>query len=101
MTSVAPPPKRIDKRRGLTPSERRRALEISTLEGMFATAHSALSGNGVGGNVFSNAYALLLGASNAWMGILSALPNIATTGQAVAAYALQHVKSRRRFVIVS
>jgi MFS family permease len=101
MSSLAAEKPRVDKRRGLTPSERRRALEISTLEGMFATAHSALSGNGIGGNVFSNAYALLLGASNAWLGVLSALPNVATTGQAIAAYLLQHVRSRRRFVIAS
>ncbi|HVY62965.1 MAG TPA: MFS transporter, partial [Planctomycetota bacterium] len=94
-------PRRIDRRRGLTPTERRRALEVSTLEGMFATAHSALSGNGIGGNAFTSAYALLLGASNAWLGVLSALPNLATAGQSIAAYALQRVRSRRRFVVGS
>lgn len=85
----------------LTPEARRGALEISTVEGMFATAHAALSGNGVGGNVFSSGYALLLGATNFQLGVLAALPQLATTAQTLAAYATQVVRSRRGLVVAA
>jgi MFS family permease len=90
-----------DRRRGLSPAERRLGLRISTLEGTFASAFTALCGNGVGGNVFSYGFALVLGASNLWLGLLTALPQVACTGQAVGAYLLQRVRSRRRFVVWS
>lgn len=85
----------------LSPADRRAALEISTAEGMLANAHAALSGNIVGGNTFSYGYAILLGATNAHLGVLTALPQLAALGQTIAAWLLQRIRSRRRLVVAA
>jgi len=83
----------------LAPEDRRAALQVSTFEGMFAVGHVALSGNQIGGNVFTYGYALLLGAGSVHLGVMTALPQLASAAQLVAAHALQHVRSRRRLVM--
>lgn len=85
----------------LAPGERRGALRHSVVEGVFAAAHAALSGNGAGGNVFTIGFALLLGARDPELGLLVALPQIATVAQALAAYVLSRVERRRPVVVLA
>jgi MFS family permease len=81
--------------------ERRLTLRHSVVEGMFAAAHAALSGNGAGGNVFTVGFALLLGASDPELGLLVALPQVATVFQAITAYALRRAAARRPLVVAA
>lgn len=68
---------------------------------MFASAHAALSGNGVGGNVFTIGFALLLGAQNFELGLLVAIPQLALLAQAHAAMLTRRVPSRRALVVAA
>jgi MFS family permease len=88
-------------RERLARGERRGALRHSVWEGVFASAHAALSGNGAGGNVFTIGFALLLGAKDPALGVLVALPQIATVVQALAAYAARRVERRRPVVVLA
>jgi MFS family permease len=80
--------------------ERRRALAIAVPEGVLAQWHTSLTGLGMGGNAFTYAFALLLGASNAALGVLGALPQLAMTSQIASAWALQHLERRKGVVVV-
>lgn len=81
--------------------ERRGALRLSVFEGIFAASHSALSGNGIGGNVFTIGFALFLGAKDPELGLLVAIPQLALVAQAHAAWLLREARSRRRVVIAA
>jgi MFS family permease len=93
--SRAPVPSALD------PEVRRSALGLSVTEGMFGAAHMAMTGNGVGGNVFTFGFALLLGATDAHLAVLAALPRFATAMQLVAARVFPRVGSRRRLVVMA
>lgn len=80
-------------------SERRKSLKISLAEGLVAQLHASLTGLGMGGNAFTYAYALLLGASNTALGFVAALPQLGTASQLLSAYALQRAPRRKGLVI--
>lgn len=82
-----------------TRSDRRRALKVSVAEGLVAQLHASLTGLGMGGNAFTYAYALLLGASNTALGFVAALPQLGTASQLLSAYALQRLPRRKGLVI--
>jgi MFS family permease len=82
----------------LSPAEVRQGLKISTIEGGFAAVHLSITG-AVGGSVFLTGFALLLGADNFAIGVLSALPFIGQVFQFVGAYLEERIGNRNRLVL--
>ncbi len=82
----------------LSPSEVRRALRISMLEGAAANVHISITGV-VGGSVFLTGFAMLLGANSFQLGLLSALPFIGQLTGFLGAYLEDQVDSRRKLVL--
>jgi HEAT repeat protein/MFS family permease len=69
-----------------------RALKISNWEAVFSTVHATLTGG-----AFQTGYALWLGASNFWMGVLSAIPTFAGLVQIFSSYVVERRGERKRF----
>jgi HEAT repeat protein/MFS family permease len=69
-----------------------KALKVSNLEAIFSTVHVTLTGG-----AFQTGFALLLGANNVWMGILSSFPTFAGLSQILAAYFIERRGERRLF----
>ncbi len=85
----------------LPPRERRRGLTVSIAEGLASQTHSALTGLGVGGNAITFGFALLLGASDVSLGLLAAIPPLASSMQLVSAAVAPRIAERRRAVALS
>jgi MFS family permease len=69
---------------------------VSIAEGLSAQTHSALTGLGVGGNAITFGFALLLGASNLELGVLAAIPPLASSLQLASAAVAPRLADRRR-----
>lgn len=69
-----------------------RALRISNWEAVFSTVHLTLTSG-----AFQTGYALLLGASNFWMGVLSSFPTFAGLIQIPSSYLVERRGERKRF----
>jgi MFS family permease len=82
----------------LSPSEVRRALKISTIEGAVSTIHINITGV-IGGSVFLTGFALLLGANSFQLGLMGSLPFIGQLFQFVGAYLEERVGRRRPLVL--
>jgi len=82
-------------------AERRRGLAISTVEGMSAQSHSALTGLGTGANALTIGFGLLLGARDLELGLIAAVPPLAGLFQLVAAAMTARMSSRRIAVAVA
>ncbi len=82
----------------LRPVERRRALRISLVEGVAAQCHSTLTGLGLGGNAFTFAFALLLGASDVGLGLIAACPQVAMVSQIGSAWLARRFRERKGLV---
>src|SRR6266540_1265610 len=73
-----------------------KALRISNWEAVFSTIHLTLTGG-----VFQTGYALYLGASNLWMGVLSSFPTFAGLIQIPASYFIERRGERKKFTALS
>lgn len=82
----------------LSPSDVRRALRISTLEGAVATVNISITG-AIGGSVFLTGFAMLLGANSFQLGILGALPFIGQLTGFLGAYLEERVGNRQSLVL--
>lgn len=82
----------------LSPTEVRRGLRISTLEGALATINISITG-AIGGSVFLTGFALLLGANSFELGLLGALPFIGQLCGFLAAYVEERIGRRRPLVL--
>lgn len=80
---------------------RRRGLRLSVAEGLTSQTHSALTGLGVGGNAITFGFALMLGASDVSLGLLAAIPPLASSMQLVSAAIAPRLAGRRRAVVLS
>src|SRR5579872_4545957 len=69
-----------------------RTLKISNWEAVFSTAHLTLTGG-----AFQTGFALWLGASNFWMGILASFPTFAGLIQILSSYIVERRGERRLF----
>src|SRR5579872_1660288 len=69
-----------------------RTLKISNWEAVFSTAHLTLTGG-----AFQTGFALWLGASNFWMGVLSSFPLFAGLVQILSSYFVERRGERRQF----
>ena len=69
-----------------------KALKVSNLEAVFSTVHVTLTGG-----AFQTGFALMLGASNLWMGVLASFPTFAGLFQILAAYFIEQRGERRLF----
>ncbi len=69
-----------------------RALKISNWEAVLATMHGTLTGG-----AFQTGFALWLGASNFWMGVLASIPTFAALIQLVSSYFIEKRDERKRF----
>ncbi len=69
-----------------------RALRISNWEAVVATVHGTLTGG-----AFQTGFALWLGASNFWMGVLASIPTFAALVQLVSSYFIEKRTERKRF----
>jgi HEAT repeat protein/MFS family permease len=69
-----------------------KALRISNWEAVFSTVHLTLTGG-----AFQTGYALLLGASNFWMGVLSSFPTFAGLIQIPSSYLVERRGERKWF----
>lgn len=79
----------------LSPEQVRAGLKYLLYDGgLFSTMASLCGG------LFVTAFALLLGASDFWIGILSALPMLADATQPVGAYLVERFGDRRRFSLL-
>lgn len=67
-----------------------RALKVSNIEAIFATAHATLTGG-----AFQTGFALMLGASDFWMGVLGAFPTLAGLVQVPASYVVERRGERK------
>ncbi|MBX3466641.1 MAG: MFS transporter [Planctomycetes bacterium] len=85
----------------LPTAARRRGLTVSIVEGLASQAHSALTGLGVGGNAITFGFALMLGASDVALGLLAAIPPLASAMQLVSAAVAPRLRERRAAVVVS
>lgn len=75
-------------------SEVRRSLHISTVEGLFATVHLALTSG-----LFLTNYAITLGCPDWLLGVLDALPFLCTGFAFLSPMLVQRMRSRKRVVI--
>lgn len=82
----------------LHPSEVRRGLRLSIIEGAVATVNISITG-AVGGSVFLTGFALLLGANSFQLGLMGALPFIGQAFQFVGAYLEERVGNRRALTL--
>ena len=82
----------------LPPSEVRRALRISMLEGAVSTVNISITG-AIGGSVFLTGFAMLLGASSFHLGLLGALPFLGQLTGFLGAYLEERVGNRRAMVL--
>ncbi|HMQ32234.1 MAG TPA: MFS transporter [Chloroflexaceae bacterium] len=82
----------------LAPSDVRRALRTSMLEGAVATVHISITGV-IGGSVFLTGFAMLLGANSFQLGLLGALPFIGQLTGFLGAYLEERVGNRRSLVL--
>ena len=82
----------------LPPSEVRRALRISLLEGAVSTVNISITG-AIGGSVFLTGFAMLLGASSFHLGLLGALPFLGQLTGFLGAYLEERVGNRRAMVL--
>jgi MFS family permease len=82
----------------LSPTEVRRGLRISTIEGALATINISITG-AIGGSVFLTGFALLLGANSFDLGLLGALPFIGQLCGFLAAYLEERIGRRRPLVL--
>lgn len=78
-----------------SPAEVRRGLKCLLYDGGLFSTMSSLCGG-----LFVTAYALVLGASDFWIGILAALPMLADAAQPVGAWVLERFGDRRRFSLI-
>lgn len=69
-----------------------RSLRYSNWEAVFSTAHVTLTGG-----AFQTGFALLVGANNLWMGVLSSFPTFAGLVQVIASYAVERRGERKWF----
>lgn len=69
-----------------------RALRISNWEAVTSTAHFTLTSG-----AFQTGFALWLGASNFWMGVLGAIPTLAGLVQLVSSYVVERRGERKLF----
>src|SRR5215210_507921 len=69
-----------------------KALRISNWEAVFSTVHLTLTGG-----AFQTGYALYLGASNFWMGVLSSFPTFAGLIQIPSSYIVERRGERKWF----
>lgn len=69
-----------------------KALKVSNLEAVFSTVHITLTGG-----AFQTGFALMLGATNFWMGVLASFPTFAGLVQIIAAYFIERRGERRLF----
>ncbi len=69
-----------------------KALKVSNWEAVFSTVHITLTGG-----AFQTGFALMLGASNFWMGVLSSFPTLAGLFQILSAYFIERRGERKRF----
>ncbi|NJM08208.1 MFS transporter [Candidatus Gracilibacteria bacterium] len=97
-TSAEDPGRSTEKLVTLSPTEVRRGLRISTIEGAFATINISITG-AVGGSVFLTGFALLLGANSFQLGLLGALPFIGQLCGFLAAYLEERIGRRRPLVL--
>lgn len=67
-----------------------RALRISNLEAIAATVHASLTGG-----AFQTGFALLLGASSFWMGIIGAVPTISALIQIFSSVWVERIGERK------
>ena len=78
-----------------SPAEVSKGLKCLLYDGgLFSTMASLCGG------LFVTAYALVLGASDFWIGILAALPMLADAAQPVGAYLVERFGDRRRFSLI-
>jgi MFS family permease len=82
----------------LPPSEVRRAMRISTIEGAVATVNISITG-AIGGSVFLTGFAMLLGANSFQLGLLGALPFIGQASGFLGAYLEERVGNRQALVL--
>jgi MFS family permease len=82
----------------LSPSEVRRALRISMVEGAVSTVSISITG-AIGGSVFLTGFAMLLGASSFHLGLLGALPFLGQLTGFLGAYLEERVGNRRAMVL--
>ncbi|HWP35038.1 MAG TPA: MFS transporter, partial [Thermodesulfobacteriota bacterium] len=87
MTTAAAPP-------GLPGKRIREALRLSTIDGALASVFGALTGG-----VFLTGFALRLSANEVLIGLLAALPLVATVAQLSGAYLIERVGRRRAVCI--
>ena len=76
----------------LTRTEVQHALQISNKEAVAATVHATLSGG-----AFQTGFALFLGASSFWVGVLSAFPTLAGLSQIFSSLLIERNGQRRKF----
>lgn len=79
-------------RQNLNRLEILKALRISNWEAVFSTVHLTLTGG-----AFQTGYALMLGASNFWMGVLSSFPTFAGLIQIPSSYIVERRGERKWF----
>ncbi|NLH99867.1 MAG: MFS transporter [Chthonomonadales bacterium] len=77
-------------RRPLTRLETLRALKLSNLEAVAATVHVSLTGG-----AFQTGFALWLGASSFWMGVIGAVPTIAALVQLGSSLLVERLGERK------
>jgi MFS family permease len=82
--------------REITAADRRKGLNISIWDGVFATIHGTL----VGG-MFVTGYVNTLGATNIHFALLTALPSLALVIQIFIAYWLQSLSSRKPLSVIT
>jgi len=82
------------KRRWL--SVTRRAMRISVVEGAFATVHVSLTGG-----AFLTGFALMLGADEAALGVLAAIPYLTQVFQLVGAYVGERTGDVKRLAVIT
>jgi MFS family permease len=83
----------------LSPTEVRRGLRISMIEGTVAQIYISITG-AVGGSAFLTGFALLLGADNFMLGVLGALPFVGQICGYIGAYLEQRLRNRRLITLV-
>jgi HEAT repeat protein/Na+/melibiose symporter-like transporter len=69
-----------------------RALKISNWEAVYSTVHATLTGG-----AFQTGYALWLGASNLWMGVLASFPTFSGLIQIISSYMVEKRGERKWF----